>query len=790
MGPLTIFFVLIVSLAGVSAADPIDGLEFQSESVATTEFVTSGMINPAGLSFYSASGIRYTHSFTDSTYGGDDALLIGSRRGFFGLEWLKHTSNQFRRKYTMAIGDRMAKNLYMGISYSWFGGSIDSYKKMKNWKIGFLYRPRTFMALGLVADRLNEPKFDTFKLKRLYTPGIAIRPFGNKFTFSADARWLEGDDINKLSGSFRFAAGPFRGVNFSADYRAEGSWRIGLVFDFDRTRIGMQGRLDNSQKYYGGSYFLETGEMRYSSFLKRQSKRGTISLSGTLSEEPGSRVFFAPPKNSLLRTVTALRKGLNDDRIGELLLKIDNSRMSFAAAQEIREALVEYRKKGKTVTVYLENSGNLSYYIASAADKIIMAPTSYLMLKGLAFSATFYKGTMDKLGINATVIRTGPHKTGANAYVEKDLTPEAEEQMSWLIDDMYSQIVDGISTGRKLLPETVRNLIDNGPYTARDALSAGVIDELRYYDSVVSPENDTSGMVDLLSFYDIDDYNPRWSEPQKVAVVYADGVIVEGSSGNGLLEGKLLGGRTLANTIESVRTDSKIKAVVLRVNSPGGDVFGSDKIYRELELLKGKKPLVVSMGGVAASGGYYISAPGDEILASPGTITGSIGVYAGKADFSGFFDKIGINKRTIKRGKHADITSIDRPPTEEEIEFASRQIWQIYNDFVSKVSTWRKMDYDSVDSIGQGRVWTGRQAIRNGLVDSYGGIWDAIERARQKAGIDSEDNLIVEVYPKPKFSLFEWPSLSIADLSVEGLLRESANIGWQMRMPFDLEIEQ
>jgi protease-4 len=295
--------------------------------------------------------------------------------------------------------------------------------------------------------------------------------------------------------------------------------------------------------------------------------------------------------------------------------------------------------------------------------------------------------------------------------------------------------------------------------------------------------------VDLTEFYKTRDYNSRWSDPSKVAVVYADGSIVAGSSGSDLIQGKTLGGKTLARSLSKVRKDREIKAVVLRVNSPGGDIFGSDRIYRELELLKGRKPLVVSMGGVAASGGYYISCPGDEVLASPGTITGSIGVIVGKADLSGFYDKIGLHKETLKRGKRADITSTSRPATDDEIEHVEKQLWQFYTDFVSRVSTWRRIDYDSVDAVAQGRVWTGRQALQRGLVDSYGGLWEAIEKARQKAEIDSEDELILESYPRRGLFSMDWPSFPAIRAPLESIVDADPGGIWQMRMPFDLKIE-
>ncbi len=784
-------FAFIVLVCTSAEGGPVDGLEYQSESVATAGQITAGIINPAGLAFYGPMGIRYTHSFTDSSYKGDDGLLISSRRGFFALEWLNHTSNSFRRKYTLGMGDRLAPDFYLGFAYSWFGGSDERYKKMKNWKLGMMYHPRPFASLGLVAERLNQPRFDDKIQRRLYRGGLAVRPFGERFTVSSDLRWLEGEGVEKLQGNFRAALSLYRGVFFSADYATEGSWRIGLTLDFDQTRIGTQGRLDNSQDFAGGSYFIELSSVRYGSVIRKSGRTGTITLSGDIVEEPTERPLFGSHGRSLYSVIAALRKGSSDQRISGLFMKIDGMRMSFSTAQELRNAVLDYRENGKDVVIYLESGGNLAYYLASAADEIYMNPSGYLELDGLSATAIFYTGIMAKLGIEAQVLRTGPHKTYGDQYTEQGLTPEAEEQIEWLLDDLYDQLVEGISAGRRILSDDVKELIDNGPYTAKDALAAGLIDGLKYCDEFTGIDGSDTFMrlVDLERFYKTEDYSGRWSEPKKIAIIYADGSIAAGHSGRGFLDGKRAGAITLSKSLELVRSDRDIRAVVLRVNSPGGDLFASDRIYRELELLKGRKPLVVSMGGVAASGGYYISSPGDEIVASPGTITGSIGVVVGKPDLSGFYEKIGLNIETIKRGERADIRSFARPATSDEMELIEKQIWQYYDDFVSKVSAWRKLDYDSVDAIGQGRVWTGRQALKRGLVDSYGGVWEAVQLARLKAGIDPEDKLIVKIYPRYGFSLFRWPTVPKIESYMADIIGKGLSDGWLLRMPFDLNIK-
>jgi len=679
---LILIFILSVAVSG----DPFDGIEYQSESVATTGYVTSGLSNPAGLAFYGSMGMRYTHSFTDSTYKGDDAFLVASRKGFISLEWLNHSTNIFRRKFTVGMADKIGRNFYLGLTYSWFTGSNELYKNKKNWKFGTLYHPKPNLSLALVIDRINEPDFNSQKQRRLYRPGMALRFLGDKLTLSADGRWKEGEDFDLLEGNFRVGIKPRRGTSFTCEYRTEGMFLIGLTFDFNKSKVGFQGRTRSGDQFAGGSYFVDMGAFTYNSTLKRN-KTGFLKLGADIKEEPRGSGLFSSPQPSILSTISSLRKGAANNDIKNLLIKIDGIKISLGAAQEIRESILEYRRNGKNVTVYLDQGGNLAYYLASAADKIVMNPSGYLELRGLAATATFYKGAMDKLGIKAHVISTGPHKTYADAFTENGLTDEARDQINWLLDDIYSQFTDDIGRSRNIHSEKIKQKIDNGPYTARDAFDAGLVDVLMHYDELIDKMNksDNSQLLNLQSYYSNDFYNDRWSEPKKIAVVYATGAIKPGASGYGFYSGRTLGSSTLAKAIKTARTDNDIKAVVLRVDSPGGDLFASHDIYRELELLKGKKPLVISMAGVAASGGYYISCPGDEILANPATITGSIGVVMGKPDLSGFYDKIGISKETVIRGKHADIRNTSRAATDEEMDFVKDQIWQYYDEFKSKV---------------------------------------------------------------------------------------------------------
>jgi protease IV len=783
------FFILTTLSCSQILADPVDGIDYQAESAATPDRTTAGLVNPAGIGFANLMGIEYIHSFTDSTYKGDDAILLTSQSGFFAIEWLKHGDNIFRRKFTFGLGDALMPNLYGGFSYSWFAGSDKFYKGRKDWKFGLLYHPRPFASLGLVVDRINEPKFNGVKSKRLYQPGLAIRPLGDKLTISCDARWIESSKLSKLQGNFRLAIGPFKGISLVSDYQTEGQWRFGISFDFQQTRIGTQGRMLKKQDYSGGNFFIEQSATRFNAGAG-PGKIGDISLNGDITEEPRQKLILGTNKKSFFDIVSVIRSGADDPRISGLLLKLDDVKLDFATAQELRGALSEYRNNGKKVTVFMIQGGNLSYYLASVCDQIFMDPTGLLELKGLSATMQFYKGTLDKLGIKAEIVRTGPHKTYGDTFTDTTMSDAAREQINWLLDDLYQQFVDGISKSRNITAERVNELIDAGPYTAQGAFKAGLIDGLKHYDELVDEDQDKMHFshTDIIHFYSIDDYNPRWSDPKKLAIVYADGSIMQGKSGFSLLQGKTVGSSTLAVALKKIRNDNSIKGVIFRVNSPGGDVFASEEIYHQLELFKGKKPVIVSMGGVAASGGYYISCPGDEIMASPGTITGSIGVVMGKPDLSGLYSKIGINNETINRGLHADIRSTMRPSTPDEMALVEKMLREYYHDFINKVSTWRKLDPDSVDAIGEGRVWTGNQAKEIGLVDTFGGIWDAVQEVSHRANIKPDDKLEIEIYPAYGFSLSSAFSMPSLEAQISTLIDQSNEGNIYFRPLYDIKI--
>jgi len=382
-------------------------------------------------------------------------------------------------------------------------------------------------------------------------------------------------------------------------------------------------------------------------------------------------------------------------------------------------------------------------------------PATTLDLAGVATYQLFLRGTLDKIGVYPDIHHVGEFKAAPNSYTETGYTSAHRAMDEWLNRDLYDQIVKGIAEGRKKSEADVRALIDRGPFLAQDALRAGLVDEVLYEDQVAERMRDEEADDDLDTI-DGDDYGRvsaaslGLNRGPRIAVIYAVGAIVSGQSGYDPLNGAAVGSDTLIESIRDAREDSSVRAIVLRVDSPGGSATASDAVWRELMLAREKRPLIVSMSDLAASGGYYIAMPGQVIVAQPSTLTGSIGIFGGKFMTGGVYKKLGANIESTSIGKHAEMNSAARPYNADEVKKVREQLESFYKQFVGKVADARGKTPEQIDAIAQGRVWTGQQALHNGLVDALGGLGKAIEIAKEKAGIDADDEVQLVVYPEPK----------------------------------------
>jgi protease IV len=445
-----------------------------------------------------------------------------------------------------------------------------------------------------------------------------------------------------------------------------------------------------------------------------------------------------------------IRKAKTDDNIKGIYLDMGLYNNGLATTEAIRDALLDFRKSGKFVYAYGEVLSQKGYYLATAADQIFINPSGGMELKGFGTEISYYKGMFDKLGIEVQDFHCGAFKSAIEPFIRTNMSEPNRQQLTLIYTDVYNHFVSNIGNARKIDTAQLGNIINNlQAETPEKDVELKLIDGAAYYDQVLDKMKERVGIDKKkeLSFVDLTDYSEtitrNLSESNKIAVVYADGEIVDGRSKDGEV-----GGESFAKMIRKLRKDDKVKAIVLRVNSPGGSALASDIMWRELVLAKKDKPLIVSFGDLAASGGYYISCMGDRIFAQPNTITGSIGVFGLIPNAQKFFnDKLGVTFDQVKVTRHGVLGGITRPLDAEESAFTQRNVEKTYREFKMRVAEGRHKDTAYIETIAQGRVWTGDQGLANGLVDTIGGLDDAIAYAAQKANLK---NYRIKEYPESK----------------------------------------
>lgn len=470
-------------------------------------------------------------------------------------------------------------------------------------------------------------------------------------------------------------------------------------------------------------------------------------------------VGFAQPQ-SFTSLLTQLRKAKVDDRVGAVFLDISFPGIGWGRADELRDAIADFRKSGKPAYAYMEIGSNKEYYIATAADKIFLPPSGDIYINGFAAEAMFFKGSLDKLGIEADVIQIGPkYKNAPDQYTKKEMGEGQREVINAVLDEYYGRFTNAIAESRKKTVDDVKALIDDAPFNANQAKELGLIDEAFYREQVYDElktrlgygENDNLRTIRTSQYRDIPSDSLGLNSGERVAVIFASGAINVGRSSDGPFGDSMVGSDTIVQAVNDAADDNSVKAIVLRVDSPGGSALASDLMWYAIENAKTKKPVVVSMGDVAASGGYYISCNANKIVAQPSTITGSIGVFMGKPVVKGLYDWLGITNEYVMRGKNSGIFRETEKWTPEERAKMEAQTNSIYFDnFIPKVSAGRNMSAEQANTLGQGRVWTGTQAKSNGLIDEYGGLEKAIDVAKQLANLPADKDVKRVVFPAPK----------------------------------------
>ena len=476
------------------------------------------------------------------------------------------------------------------------------------------------------------------------------------------------------------------------------------------------------------------------------------------------RRLFGGDDTSLSGLVMQIKKAKVDKRISALLLDINFSGAGWGKSDEIREAIADFRTSGKPAYAFMEYGANKEFYLATSCEKIFVAPSGDLFITGLAAEVMFFRGSLDKLGIEPDVFQIGKYKNAPDQFTRKTMSDAHKEVINSILDDLYGRFVDTIATARKKTPDEVRAIIDNAPISATQAKEQGLIDGAYYRDEVFTElkkrlgykDGDKLSTVTGGTYRDIKPESVGLNKGERIALIYASGAIGSGRSNDGPYGDQSVGSDTVSKAITDAAEDKTIKAIVIRVDSPGGSSYASDIIWHAVETAKKSKPVVISMGDVAASGGYYIACNANKIVAEPSTITGSIGIFAGKPVMKGFYDWLGISNEYVMRGKLAGMfRETEKFTKEERAKFEEMIKSTYYDEFVPKVAKGRGRDKEYIDSIAQGRVWMGSQGKANGLVDEFGGLDKAIEVAKGLANISADKGVERVIMPYPRTFLEE-----------------------------------
>lgn len=482
-----------------------------------------------------------------------------------------------------------------------------------------------------------------------------------------------------------------------------------------------------------------------------------IDLRSPLLDSPVGPTLLDDSPKSVVGIVQSLNRAKTDDQIKGIFIRGETGGMAPASSEELRLALIDFRTSGKFVITHaqgLTNTSVIPYQAISASDEIWLQASTSVSTAGLYSQAEFFGGVMEKIGAQPQFIRHGVYKNAVNSYTEKGFTPEHREAMTSMLTSLFDNAVDNIAADRELSRDAVLNLLNTAPHNARSALDAGLIDTLGYFEEAREYAAQKAGDEDTV-FKPIAEYKPKtnFGKPA-IALIEGQGTIMPGqSAGDGLFSAVTnIGGETMAAGLDAALEDETVKAVIIRVSSGGGSASASDQIMAAVKRVQAAdKPVIISMGQYAASGGYYLAAPADHIVAMPQTITGSIGVFGGKIAFENTFAKVGYNLEAIRiGGDYAGVYNADEPLTPAQLVSYQGEMDQIYDDFVGIVAEGRDMSREAVIAVAEGRVWTGQQALERGLVDELGGFDTALRAAKRFSELDEDADVHVKRFPRPK----------------------------------------
>jgi len=737
-----------VILPGVSASipghpsasliNPVLGGVNDSFSVQYRYWKYDGLDRGANLGALTWEGFAFSYARLHGLY--DDSVLLEEEGDY----------------YYASKGIMLNNFIGFGAGYYHLSPIDSPYDNINSWNFSFLLQPAEYISFSMVYGNINTPTWGDQKVPRRYWYSLALRPFGDRISLACDVKKYKGESISDVPYAFSVHTRLFKDimVNLQADTDNNYNFGISMPLDFSgenaRTLIAdyqfMSHNIQGQEGYMNGGVVI-TNE-RYDNSLCVRGRYLRISLAHDFREVEEVKLF-KKPKTTFSDLVRVVRLAGNDVTIEGIIINIEKPVLSFSKVQELRKELKTFRKNKKKVYVIMNSVGNREYYLATAADKIFLTPGQSFFISGLGAEVYFFKSLLDKVGVKFEEVKHGTYKSFGEGFTRDSMSKAFRENVISLLKSSNRQFVGDIAEDRKMDENRVNAQLERGIITEKEACSLGFVDECAYPDEaierIIKHSRIVRDVVDLDSYTKENVHTYQWGAEPVIAVVHVSGNIVRGSTErDGLFSPSLIGDRDYYLALKKAFTNPFVKAVVIRVNSGGGSAFASELMWHYLVEFKKKhsKPVVFSFGNIAASGGYYVACTGDPIFVNGNTLTGSIGVIMGKVSLKELYGKLGIHKDVVKMNKFADLFSESRTLTGEEEKMLQDSVDHMYNRFTTRVKNARNITSDRISSVAEGRVFTGSQALENGLADREGGLLTAISYAAAKAGVDRRFSLM------------------------------------------------
>ena len=746
-----------------------DGVRLPDRSVTTESGAQSVEVNPAGLGFMESIEARYTLELDAETDNGEDLPFTDQHAAFaaggtdwfglgLGFQWLDRPVVSgppiHYQKYSLALALRPFENVSFGGGLNFFGTSQDrQLNDLTSLDLGAMWRPSQYFGFGLALRDTNPPYLRPERgLPLRIQPGAAFRLLDGRFVVDSQLSWVPREDT--IAYSPRLDITPVDGLRFFGRARFPFNSDISLAEDtptrfvagleFSLGEVGLaSGAMFRSSTdsdddgYSGQTQSVWVTPQTRPSLVPPKNRWVRVDLGGNIAERAVNSPFAAS-KRSFLDLLLHVRELADDPSVAGVVFEVGPNDLGYGQAWEIRREIEYLNDAGTTTAIYLTQPDFTGAYLASAADKTYLMPAEPYAPQGVRASMLNYAEALSNIGIKAEFLRIGDYKSAPETFVRREPSKADIEQTTTFIDTIYDEVVSSIADERGLDRQDVVDAIDSIPILPDRAVERGFADKIVYPDEIRPHLAEEYGASNLLGAGYDPTPAPRqgWDGGPEVAVVYIDGSIVRGPSSNPPLFGDTLSGsETITRVLEDLGRDPNVRAIVIRVDSPGGSAVASDLIYRQIRRVAQVKPVVASMGDIAASGGYYVAAGADTIFATPNTLTGSIGIFSGKFSIGQLADLIGINHTEIQRGKRNGQFGLFDEWSDPQRESVSESIHYLYRLFLQQAAETRPLSADEIDKVARGRIWVAQQAKEKKLVDKLGGLVDAIHYAESKAGI-------------------------------------------------------